>query len=130
MTGRQGGDQHDDRVWITTTWAHDRVWITTTWAHVHSGATVRPPDFPAAATEVISAVHQTRTRPYLHTIVKAVLDGNGVTNVHDFDPNAPVEMLVSPATARAVAILALAGLAPQVVSEHETSTTNESENPS
>jgi len=97
----------------------DRVWIPTTWAHVHSGATVRPPGFPDAVARVASAVRQQRARPYAHVIVKTTLDSNGITNVHDFDPAAPVEMLISPATARAIAILSLSGLGPQVISEHE-----------
>lgn len=106
----------------------DRVWIPTTWAKVHAGANVRPPGvvepIPTIAT---STVTQQRLRPFPHTIVKATLSfPSGASQIYDFDPAAPVEMLVSPATARAVALLAGAGLDPQVLSEYET---NESETP-
>jgi hypothetical protein len=97
----------------------DRVWVPTTWAHVHPGATVRPPDFPTVVSTAETVIHQQRTLPVPHIIVKTSVRTGQVVNVHDFDPGAPVDMLVSRATARAVALLAAADLAPHVISEHE-----------
>lgn len=105
----------------------DRVWIVTTWASVHAGAFVMPPARPDAMALVESVVTQQRLSPYPHAVVLAeLLEPGPRRSRKTFDPNAPVEMLVSPATARAVALLAGAGLSPQVLSEYET---NESETP-
>ena len=97
----------------------DSVWVHTTWMHVHPGATVRPPDFPTVVSTAETVIHQQRTLPVPHVIVKTSVRTGQVVNVHDFDPGAPVEMLVSPATARVVTLLAAAGLAPHVTAEHE-----------
>ena len=97
----------------------EQVWIPTTWAHVHTGATVRPPEFPDAVSLATSVVAQQRSHPVPHSIVKVILADSGVESRYDFDPGADVEILIDIPTAGALAVLAAAGLAPQVISEYE-----------
>lgn len=104
----------------------ERVWVLTTWAHVHAGATVRPPGLIDVAWRADSVAGQQRTHPVPHRIVKVSITPlpDGMASTYDLDPAADVEILIDVPTAGALAVLAAAGLAPHVISEHE------SENPS
>lgn len=104
----------------------DGVWVPAQWRAIHRGAIVRMPGMTVEDCAVVeSIITQSWRKPWPHEVVKAELltltaDNQPSRHQHDFDPAAPVEVLISPAAARAVAMWAATRIGAQVIYEYDT----------